>query len=88
MNLKSNKAITLVALIITIIILLILAGITIASLTKNGLFNKTKQAEENYFLAEVEEHIKTIIYEKNVEKQGNATLQDIVDGLDEDEKYE
>lgn len=85
---KDNKGITLVVLVVTIIILLILAGITIASLTKNGLFNKTKQAEENYFLAEVEEHIKTIIYEKNVEKQGNATLQDIVDGLDEDEKYE
>ena len=32
-NLKSNKAITLIALVITIIVLLILAGVTIATLT-------------------------------------------------------
>ncbi len=87
-SLKNEIGITLVALIVTIIVLLILAGISIASLTGNGLFNKTKQAKEKYSLAEVEEHIKTIIYEKSVEKEGKATLQDVVDGLDEDEKYE
>lgn len=42
---KSNKGITLVALVITIIILLILAGISIASLTDTGLFDKTKEAK-------------------------------------------
>ena len=43
---KNQKAITLVALVITIIILLILAGIAINSLTENGLFEKAKLAKE------------------------------------------
>ena len=40
-----NKGITLVALIITIIILLILSGIGIAILTQTSLFEKAKQAK-------------------------------------------
>ena len=43
---KENKGITLVALVITIIILLILAGITISSLTNTGLFAKAKEARD------------------------------------------
>lgn len=43
---KDMKAITLVALVITIIILLILAGISIASLTGSGLFEKAREAKE------------------------------------------
>ena len=43
--LKQNKGITLVALVITIILLLILVGITIGQLTGNGLFEKAKQAK-------------------------------------------
>ena len=41
---NKNKGITLVALVITIIILLILAGISIASLTNQGLFTNAKKA--------------------------------------------
>ena len=41
-----NKGITLVAVVITIIILLILAGITISQLTGSGLFENAKLAEE------------------------------------------
>ena len=42
-KLKKNEAITLVALIVTIIMLLILAGITIATLGgENGLFARVK----------------------------------------------
>ena len=44
---KNNKGITLIALVITIIVLLILAGITIAMLTgENGLLTKAKDAKE------------------------------------------
>lgn len=42
---KKQNGITLVALVITIIILLILAGISIASLSGSGLFDKARQAE-------------------------------------------
>ena len=39
---KNNKGITLIALVITIIVLLILAGITIASITgENGILRKS-----------------------------------------------
>ena len=42
-----NKGITLIALVITIIILLILSGVAIATLTgDNGLFERAKQAKE------------------------------------------
>ncbi|CDB32213.1 unknown [Clostridium sp. CAG:575] len=45
---KEQKGITLVALVITIIILLILAGISIATLTgENGLFKRAKDAKNN-----------------------------------------
>ena len=43
---KENKGITLVALLITIIILLILATISIQSLTNTGLFAKAQEAKE------------------------------------------
>lgn len=42
---RNTKGITLVALVITIIILLILAGISIQMITNIGLFDKTKQAK-------------------------------------------
>ena len=40
------RGVTLVALVLTIIILLILAGITISSLTNTGIFGKAKEAKE------------------------------------------
>lgn len=42
---NKQKGITLIALVITIIILLILAGITILQLTQNGLFGQSKLAK-------------------------------------------
>ena len=56
MNLKSNKAITLVALIITIIILLILAGVSLSMiLGDNGLINKAKSSVNAYQQAALNE---------------------------------
>ncbi len=47
--LKANKGITLVALIITIIVLLILAGVSISMvLGDNGLIKKTQNAVNTY----------------------------------------
>lgn len=65
-NFKNSMGITLIALVITIIILLILAGVGIQALTNTGLFektqlakNKVKESEEiqNYTLAEYEQQI-------------------------------
>ena len=45
-QLKTNKGITLIALVITIIVLLILAGVTIATLTgDNGILTKAQNAK-------------------------------------------
>ncbi len=46
-KLKSEKGITLIALIITIIVLLILAGVSIAMLTgDNGILTRTKSSKQ------------------------------------------
>lgn len=48
-NVKQNKGITLVALVITIIILLILAGITInLTVGQRGILNRAQEAGKNY----------------------------------------
>ena len=54
-KIKNQRAITLIALVITIIILLILAGISIASLTSSGLFGKAEEAKVKTEIANIEE---------------------------------
>ena len=44
MKKEQSKGITLIALSITIIVLIILAGITITHLTGNGIFENVKEA--------------------------------------------
>ena len=57
MKKKQEKGITLIALVITIIILLILAGVSIAVLTgEDGILNKAKLAKERSEQAEQEEN--------------------------------
>ena len=43
---KKSKGITLVALVITIILFLILSGISISALTNTGIFQKAKDAKQ------------------------------------------
>ena len=58
-TLKRNKGITLIALVVTIIVLLILAGISIMMLTgQNGILNRANQAKENTGTAQTEELVK------------------------------
>ena len=71
MTRKRNKGITLVALVVTVIILLILAGISIASLTGNGLFEKAKLAKEKQENAEHKEEIILSDYENKIAEQYN-----------------
>ena len=69
---KTNrqKGITLVALIITIIILLILAGISIASLTQTELFTKAKEAKQNTIDAQLKENTILNEYDELIAKYG------------------
>ena len=54
---KNEVGITLVALIVTIIILLILAGVGITALTQTGLFEKAKEAKKITENAQTTENI-------------------------------
>ena len=54
--LKGQKGITLVALVITIIVLIILAGVSIALVfDEDGIINKAQDAAQNYANAADEE---------------------------------
>ena len=55
-TLRRNKGITLIALVVTIIVLLILAGISIAMLTgQNGILNRAAEAKEKTRVAQEDE---------------------------------
>ena len=64
---KSSKGITLVALVITIIILLILAGISISALTNTGIFGKAKDAKQKSDEAALDQNTKLDEYESEEE---------------------
>lgn len=64
-NCKEN-GITLVALVITIIILLILAGVSIAALTESGLLKKARQAEQKSENAQIKEEATLGDYEVKI----------------------
>ena len=67
-NIKNSKGITLVALVITIVILLILAGISIQTITQTNLFAKAERAK-----SEMEE----------AQKEENETLSSYMDQMNE-----
>lgn len=64
---RQNAGITLVALVITIILLLILAGITINTLSNTGIFEKAKEAREKYQNAQNEEEMQLAKYGNKID---------------------
>ena len=70
---KNIKGITLVALVVTIIILLILAGISISALTQTGLFERAKQAKEKSENAQKEENNILQKYENSIHEVSSST---------------
>ena len=84
-KLTKNSGITLIALVITIIVLLILAGVTIMSVTgENGILSRSISAREETKKAQALEELKEKIMEVQIDKKGDATLQDIIDALQSD----
>ena len=79
-RLKEN-GITLVALVVTIIILLILSGIAISNLLgENGLINQAKLGKEKYAISEAKEKIELEITNLQIEQQskGEALTKEIL----------
>ena len=67
---EREKAITLIALVITIIVLLILAGITIAAVSgDNGILQNAGRAKEETDQRALEEEVKLAVSSNNIEKQ-------------------
>lgn len=61
---RNQRGITLIALVITIIVLLILAGVSIAMLTgQNGILSKAQTAQTKSAEAEAEEALKLALSE-------------------------
>lgn len=89
---RTNAGITLISLIVTVIILIILAGVALAQLTDSGIFMKTQQAkQENQKQTATEminlkiTHIQMASY---AEKQELPSLQYLADKLCEDTDME
>ena len=71
---KKNSGITLIALVVTIIVLLILAGISISMLTgQNGILNRAAEAKEKTQVANEKEAVNMAAMEALTEGKGTIT---------------
>ncbi len=71
MKKQKNSGITLIALVITIIVLLILAGVTIATLTgENGILTRASEASEQTEIGDEQEKIKLSVTGAITENNG------------------
>ena len=86
-NIKNKKGITLIALVITIIVLLILAGVSIAMLTgQNGILTQASNAKREQEYSSVVEGIKLAVNEYITEKETGETTQSFIDWLKAEER--
>lgn len=87
---KNKKGITLIALVITIIVLLILAGVSISTLSgEEGILTKAKTSSEKTKIEDVKEQIKLELSEKKIDKQEALTddeIMDVIKSYDKDGK--
>ena len=78
-----NKGITLIALVITIVVLLILAGVTIATLTgDNGIITRTNQAKEETEKAGAKEKVQMEVA-GSFDEHGNFDMDKLKENLKE-----
>ena len=74
---KKAKGITLISLVITIIILLILAGVTLSlTLGDNGIITQAEKAKEAQEIAAIKEDFQLAILDKELEKGGTGLTQE------------
>ena len=70
---RKNLGITLIALVVTIVVLLILAGISISMLTgQNGILNRATEAKEKTEKAQIDESDKMVQMEAMVKSAGKS----------------
>ena len=67
---KGKNGITLIALVVTIVVLLILAGVTITyALSNNGIFERAKEARDKWQNAQNEEEMQIAKYSNQIESE-------------------
>ena len=83
---RKERGITLIALVVTIIVLLILAGISIAMLTgQTGILTQAQQAREQTEIGQVKDYVKQDLLEEMTKNRGeDITAKQLHDVL---EKY-
>ena len=86
---KNERGITLIALVVTIVVLLILAGVSISMLTgENGIINQANDAKEATEQAKIEEKVDLAVnslISKNNGNTNNITPQMIADEINKTE---
>ena len=74
-KIRLEKGITLIALIITIIILLILAAVTIGTMKDSGIIGHAQDAASSYTIAQEKERIALAYSEYQIQKTFNADIE-------------
>lgn len=74
---KENKGITLTVLVITIIILLILAGVSINLMINSGIIKKAQDAVKKWEIASLEEELELAIVDIQLEKGNDFKREDL-----------
>ena len=78
MKIKQAKGITLIALVITIIVLLILAGVAISMLTgENGILKQATRAKDTTDKSEFEEQVKLAVMAAKTNNTGSINTSDL-----------
>lgn len=78
---KKEKGITMVALVVTLVVLLILAGIGINAITKeNGIIKNAEESKKQTEIAELKEQIQRAIIEAEGEHY-NTTIDHVIQKL-------
>lgn len=76
-KMRRREGITLIALVVTIIVLIVLAGVSITLvLGNNGIVTKAKEGATKYERAQAREKLELVLMEIHTEKVNNATYTD------------
>lgn len=83
---KKEQGITLIALVITIVILLILAGITINFIfSEGGIFNTAQKAKEENRIGEIMDQFYMAEAYVSMDKLGKPTMEDFIKYIQDEE---
>lgn len=77
-----NNGVTLIALAITILVLLILMGVTISTIKSNQIFSRANTSKKQTEISEEKSILKTsVLYAQNMDSVGEVTLENLRKGL-------